>query len=57
MDETLTYWTGVLYIGHMSLPLLYLLGLLAVSLVGSGNGQSDRSKQADAATPKLTKSQ
>ena len=57
MDETLTYWTGVVYIGHMSLPLLYLLGLLAVSLVGSGNGQSDRSKQADAAAPKLTKSQ
>lgn len=33
VDATLTYWTGVLYIGHLSLPLLYLLGLVAVSQV------------------------
>jgi len=31
VDATLTYWTGVLYIGHLSLPLLYLLGLVAVN--------------------------
>lgn len=33
VDPTMKYWTGVFFIGHLSLPFLYILGLLIANLL------------------------
>jgi hypothetical protein len=33
VDATLAYWRGVYWVGHLSLPLLYLATLLGSSLI------------------------
>ena len=35
----MNYWSGVYYIGHMSLPFLYILGHIAIFIMNKIDGR------------------
>ena len=50
VDSTMKYWWDVGFIGHLSLPLLYAIGYLLVTVLPKGSEKSSEEKSGKSTT-------